>query len=66
VIAPGRFIVGGVVSRTVTVKDPLAVLPAASDAEQATVVVPSGNVAPEAGVHVGVRAPLTSSDAVAV
>ena len=43
---------GPVVSRTVTVNDPVAVLPAASVAEQLTVVVPSGNVEPEGGVHV--------------
>src|SRR6266498_4050040 len=37
---------GAVVSTTVTVKAPIAVLPAASVAEAVTVVVPSGNVLP--------------------
>src|SRR5712691_275838 len=36
---------------TVTVKLPTEVLPAASFAEQLTVVVPIGNVLPEAGAH---------------
>ena len=39
---------------TVTVKDPLPVLPAPSVAVQVTVVAPSGKLAPEAGEHEGV------------
>ncbi len=47
--------VGGVVSWTVTANETGAlVLPALSVAVQVTVVVPSGNVEPEAGLHVGV------------
>src|SRR5579871_2783890 len=58
--------VGGVVSRTVTVNVPVPVFPAASFAVHVTVVVPSANCAPEAGVHDGVSVPLTRSVAVAV
>src|SRR5439155_4052702 len=43
--------VGGVVSRTVTLKVPMAVLPRVSEAEQCTVLTPSGNVPPEPGVQ---------------
>lgn len=46
------MIVGGVVSSTVIVKLPFAVFPAASVAEQLTVVVAIGNVLPEPGTHV--------------
>jgi len=42
---------GGVVSATVMVKLAVAVLPAASPAVQATVVVPSGKALPEGGLH---------------
>ncbi|MEP6469825.1 MAG: hypothetical protein ABJC24_08655 [Chloroflexota bacterium] len=45
---------GAVVSTTVTVKLPFAVLPAASVAEQFTVVVPRAKVVPEVGLHVTV------------
>lgn len=61
---PGTVNIGAVVSRTVTVNDPLAVLPAASLAEQVTVVVPSANVAPDGALQDGVREPLTTSVAV--
>jgi hypothetical protein len=47
----GTVIVGGVVSWTVMWKDAVEVFPAASLAVQVTVVVPSGNVEPDAGVH---------------
>src|SRR5579884_747327 len=47
-------ITGLVVSRTVTMKLPVAVLPAASVAEQLTAVVPKGKVLPEAGEQVTV------------
>jgi hypothetical protein len=59
-------VVGAVVSLTVTVNEPLAVLPLVSETEQLTVVVPSGNVEPEAGVQLTVREPSTRSVAVAV
>jgi hypothetical protein len=51
---------------TVTLNDPDAELPALSLAEQVTVVVPSGNVEPEAGVHVTGTEPSTGSEAEAV
>jgi hypothetical protein len=57
--------VGGVVSTTVTVKDPVAWLERESFAVHTTVVAPNGNALPEAGPHVGVTAPSTMSDAVA-
>jgi hypothetical protein len=57
---------GRVVSLTVTVKLPVAVLPDESVAEQLTVVVPIGNVEPEAGVHVTSTEPSTLSVAVAL
>jgi hypothetical protein len=53
-------------SATVTVKLPVDVLPRVSLAEHATVVVPIGNVEPDAGVQVTGRAPSTTSLAVAV
>src|SRR5258708_32254073 len=59
-------IVGGVVSCTVTVNEPCATLPAASCALHCTVVVPSGKVDPDAGVHVTGTGPSKSSMAVAV
>src|SRR6185436_21063071 len=59
-------IVGGVVSRTVTVNEPVAVLPWVSVAVQFTVVVPSANVEPLAGVHSTATLPETRSVAVAV
>lgn len=52
---------GGVVSVTVTVKLALAMLPWASCAEQVTNVVPSANVLPDAGAHVGTSGPSTVS-----
>src|SRR5260370_24712880 len=57
---------GGVVSRTVTWNEPVAVLPWASLALQFTVVRPSGNEEPELGVHVTPTVPSTRSVAVAV
>src|SRR5213075_2007287 len=56
---------GTVAVLTVTGKDPVAVLPLVSVAEQETVVVPIGNVLPEAGAQVTGRGPSTRSDAVA-
>ena len=53
---------GGVISTnvysTVTVKLEVPVLPAASDAEHVTVVVPTEKLVPDVGVHVG---PLVTS-----
>src|SRR5262245_7479814 len=57
---------GGVVSTTVTVKEPVAMLPWPSSAEQLTVVVPSGKLAPEAGLQTTVRGPTQASMALAV
>jgi hypothetical protein len=48
---------------TVTLNDPDAGLPALSVAEQATVVVPTGKVEPEAGVQVTGTDPSTRSEA---
>ena len=56
--------VGAVESLTVTLNDFVAVLPLVSEAEQLTVVVPVGNVEPEAGLHVTGREPSTKSVAV--
>jgi hypothetical protein len=66
VIGAGTVIVGGVVSWMVTVKVAFAALLAASWAEQLTLVFPSGNIEPEAGVHATATAPSTRSVAVAV
>jgi hypothetical protein len=52
---------GAVVSRTVTVKLPVASLPAASLAEQSTIVSPKGKVLPEAGEQVTRTEPSLSS-----
>src|SRR5688500_8733752 len=62
----GKVRLGGVVSRTCTVNEPLALFPALSVAVQLTVVIPSANVVPAAGVQAGVIAPSTRSEAVAV
>ena len=51
---------------TVTVKLAVPTFPAASDAVQVTVVVPTGNVEPEEGEQVGPEVTPTSSDAVTV
>jgi hypothetical protein len=51
---------------TVTVNDPVAVLPCASAAEHDTVVVLIANVLPDGGPHVTGRVPSTTSDADAV
>jgi hypothetical protein len=63
----GTFTTGAVVSVsvTVTVKEAEPVFPCASVALQVTVVVPTGNVLPEAGLHVGVSEPSTMSLALA-
>jgi hypothetical protein len=53
----GHVITGGCVSLTVTVNMQLAVLADASVAEQVTVVVPFGKVAPDAGTQVTALTP---------
>ena len=50
----GQVTVGGCVSLTVTVNEQVAVLLDVSVAVQVTVVVPTGNDAPEIGVHAAV------------
>ena len=55
------MIAGAVVSATLPVKLPVAVLPCASLAEQLTVVEPNANVAPEAGVQLVTTVPLIAS-----
>jgi hypothetical protein len=62
----GTVTTGPVVSVTVTVKEAVPLLPRASVEEQLTVVVPSGKVAPLAGVQVTATAPSTKSAAEAV
>lgn len=61
VMLAGTVTVGGVVSTTVTVKLPEAMLPAASEAEQLTVVAPRPKVEPEAGEQFTATEPLTRS-----
>ena len=69
-MSPGCDNVGGIVSPTaavlviVTVKLAVAVFPAASDAEHDTVVIPTENRVPDAGVHVGPIVTPTLSTAV--
>lgn len=62
----GRLRAGGVVSLTVTVKLPVALPPVLFVAVQLTVVAPSGNVEPEAGVQLAEIVPCTGSVAVTV
>jgi hypothetical protein len=62
----GRVRTGAVLSPTVTVKVPEAAFPAASVAVQVTVVVPIGNVDPEAGVQTTATGPSIASTAEAV
>jgi hypothetical protein len=57
----GTVTTGPVVSATVTVKAAAPLLPRASVAVQLTVVGPSGNVVPLAGMHVAATAPSTPS-----
>src|SRR5262249_2260943 len=49
---------------TVTLNIACDPLPLVSDAEQVTVVIPTGNVEPDGGAHVTVRVPSTASIAV--
>jgi len=62
----GTVTAGGVVSPTVTVNEAAALLPWLSTAVHDTVVAPTGNVAPLAGLQVTVTAPLILSVADAV
>jgi hypothetical protein len=57
VIGAGQVMVGGSVSLTVTVKVHMPTLPAASVAEQVTVVVPTGKAEPDAGEQVTAPTP---------
>ena len=61
VMSPGSTKTGAWVSLTVTLKVLLALLPRVSCAEQVTVVLPIGNVAPETGKHPTTRLPSTVS-----
>src|SRR5688500_5623382 len=58
--------VGGVVSRTVTLNDPLALFRCESVAVHGTLVVPTGKVEPEAGEQMTATLPSTMSVDVAV
>ena len=66
VMSAGTVTTGGGGVDDGDVKLALPVLPAASVALQVTVVAPRGKVLPEAGLQVGVRAPSTSSVALAL
>ena len=61
-----HWIVGGVVSTTIMLKLPLAVLLWLLVAEQFTCVLPNANCEPEAGVQTGVIGPSFGSLALAV
>lgn len=63
-MSAGKVRIGSVVSCTVTLKLPVAVLPRVSDAEQLTAVVPIAKVLPEAGEQVTETGPSTASFAV--
>jgi hypothetical protein len=63
-VGDGTVTVGGVVSRTVTWNVVVAVFESESVAVHVTVVVPSGNVEPEAGVQVTGSVPSVGSVAV--
>ena len=66
VMVPGTVRDGAVLSRTLTVNDPVVWLLASSVAVQLTVVVPTANVPPLAGVQLTVTVGSTASDAVTV
>src|SRR2546427_8788364 len=61
----GGMIVGGVVSRTVTLRVADPTFPAASSAEQVIIVSPNGKTVPDAGTHLGPLVTPTKSEAVA-
>ena len=56
-MSAGGVTTGGVTSCTVTPKEPVEVFPSPSVAVQPTVVVPSANTEPEAGVQVTLTGP---------
>jgi hypothetical protein len=60
-VLAGTVMEGGVLSVTVTVNEAEPLLPCVSVAEHMTVVVPSGNIEPLAGVQFTGRAPSTPS-----
>ena len=64
-MSAGTVQVGAVVSSTVTLKDAVPVLPAASAAVQVTGVVPIAKVLPETGLQLELATP-TISEALAV
>jgi hypothetical protein len=66
VISDGSVNFGGVLSATVTLKEAEPMLPALSVTEHVTMVEPTMNVEPDAGVQVGVKEPSTASNAEAV
>ena len=66
VMLGGAVMLGAVVSRTVTEKVSVELLPAASVAEQPTDVVPIGKVLPEGSVQLTSTEPSTASSAVAL
>jgi hypothetical protein len=61
VMSFGTVIVGATESTTVTLNEPVVVSPPESVTEQLTLVVPIANVAPEAGVQVGLGSGLSSA-----
>ena len=64
-MSAGSVSVGGVVSCTVTLNDPLLVLACASTAVHPTSVVPIEKVAPEPGLQSGAMGPSTRSSELA-
>jgi hypothetical protein len=66
VLLGGAVMLGAVVSRTVTKKVAVELLPAASVAEQLTSLVAIGKVLPEGGVQLTSTEPSTASSAVAL
>src|SRR5205814_4848313 len=66
VMSSGTSRSGGVVSPTVTLNEPVAVLPVESLAVHVTGVVPRSNVEPDGGVQVTGTGPSMTSTAVAV
>ena len=65
VMSAGTLQVGSSLSSTVTLKEAVPILPAASEAVQFTMVVPTRKALPEAGVQLELVTP-TLSEAVAV
>ena len=63
--SPGRLRTGSVVSSTVTVNEPVVLLPESSTAVHVTNVAPRGNLRPDAGEQATVGDGSTTSEAVA-